>query len=142
MEKTIAFKPKYFATRINLMGLIVIITTVLVLRSSFIDRGTYVAIASPLIFMFLLFLFYSNRHEVQNILLSKNKVGLSFFNQNSIFFKSPSIELDRTHIKAEVMDKKITLISNNKIVGILRTRNLENDDSCTEIENYFLENIS
>ncbi len=133
----IKIKPVFFSRRINSLALAVILITVLVLKFTEIDKTIYVSIASVVMFLILLFLFYLNSREIQSIALNDNMFTITYFNKKSFFFRKVDTTIQKNNAVINTSGDKITITADDNFIGNIRLKALENRDDAEVLLKYF-----
>jgi hypothetical protein len=137
MDKVMKIKPVFFSRRINSMAAIVVLATVLVLKFTEIDKGTYVSIASILVFITLMVLFYLNSKEIQIVELGEKAFTLTFFNRKSIFFRKKDVEVLKNEGVVDLIDDKLQIKNAEGFIGNVRLKALEEPEDISALKEYF-----
>jgi MFS superfamily sulfate permease-like transporter len=140
MNKKVTIKPIFFSRRINSFAFIVVLITVLVLKFTNIDKGIYVSIASVIVFLVLMILFYLNSKEIQIIEIEEKAFTITFFNKKSLFFRKKDVQLLRNEGIVDIDNDKLQIRNAEGFIGNVRLKAIENTDDISVIKDYF--NIS
>jgi hypothetical protein len=137
MDKVVKVKPLFFSRRINSMAVIVILTTVLVLKFTELDKAIFISIASVLVFITLIVLFYLNSKEIQIIKLDDKAFTLIFFNRKSIFFRKKDVSVLKNEGVVNIIDDKLQIKNTEGFIGNVRLKALEDPKHISILEEYF-----
>jgi MFS superfamily sulfate permease-like transporter len=137
MNKKVKVKSIFFSRRINSLAAIVILITVLVLKFTEIDKGIYVSIASVIIFLILMILFYLNSKEIQIIELEEKAFTITFFNKKSIFFRKKDVEVLKNEGIVDINNDKLQIRNAEGFIGNVRLKALEKTDDISVLKDYF-----
>lgn len=137
MDKGVKIKPVFFSRRINSMAVVVVLFTVLVLKFTELDKGIFVSIASVLVFITLMVLFYLNSKEIQTIKLGDKAFTLTFFNRKSIFFRKKDVRVLKKEGVVDVIDDKLQIKNSEGFIGNVRLKALEDTRDISVLEEYF-----
>ena len=119
------------------MAAIVVLATVLVLKFTELDKGTYVSIASILVFITLMVLFYLNSKEIQIVELGEKAFTLTFFNKKSIFFRKKDVEVLKNEGVVDLIDDKLQIKNAEGFIGNVRLKALEEPEDISALKEYF-----
>jgi MFS superfamily sulfate permease-like transporter len=137
MIKKVTIKPIFFSRRINSFAVIVVLITVLVLKFTNIDKGLYVSIASVIVFLILMILFYLNSKEIQMIEIEEKAFNITFFNKKSLFFRKKDVQLLRNESIVHIDNDKLQIKNAEGFIGNVRLKAIENIDDISVINDYF-----